>query len=146
MIQDDFDQVLNPTTWDPDLLLAITLAASTTALLVMSALLLILIKRRRKLMRLKQNQLEQEEEDSRLRDQYSVSSSGLAEVVACRTTDREFPSLFPTGSWAFFFSSLSFLSLYQWCVLNQVPRGGATLLIFNFFNKFLAVQLEAKQA
>ena len=34
-------------------------------------------------------------------------------------------SLIPAGSWAFF-SSLSF----QKCVLNQVPRGRATLLIF----------------
>jgi receptor-type tyrosine-protein phosphatase N len=69
--QDDFQKVLNPEAWDPNLLLGITLAVSTTAVLVMSALALMLIKRRRKLMRLKQNQLEQEEEDSRLRDQYS---------------------------------------------------------------------------
>lgn len=69
--QDDFEKVLNPGTWDPNLLLGITLAISTTAVLVVSALTLLLIKRRRKLMRLKQNQIEQEEEDSRLRDQYS---------------------------------------------------------------------------
>ena len=51
----------------------------------------------------------------------------VAQVVAHRTTDREVPGSIPTGSWGFFlFSTLS----YQKCVLNQVPRGGATLLIF----------------
>ena len=35
----------------------------------------------------------------------------IAQVVAHRTTDREVPSLIPTGSWAFFFSSLSYLSI-----------------------------------
>ena len=49
----------------------------------------------------------------------------VGQVVAHRTTDREVPGSIPTGSWAFF-SSLS----YQKCVLNQVPRGGASLLIF----------------
>ena len=55
-------------------------------------------------------------------------------------------SLILAGSWGF--SIFSFLSLNQWCVLNQVPCGGATLLIFNFpiKNEGLAVQLEAKQA
>jgi hypothetical protein len=65
--------VLSPGSWDPNVLLAITMAVSATAVLVLSALGLVLIKRRRKLMRIKQNQIEQEEEDSRLRDQYSVS-------------------------------------------------------------------------
>ena len=78
--QNDFDNVLNPGGWDPNLFLGITLAASTTAVLVLSALGLMLIKRRRKQMRLKQNQIEQEEEDSRLRDQYSVSSSLFPET------------------------------------------------------------------
>ena len=31
-----------------------------------------------------------------------------------------------------FYSLFSFLSFNQWCILNQVPRGGATLLVFNF--------------
>jgi len=75
--QNDFDKVLNPGAWDPNLLLGITLAVSTTAVLVLSALGLMLVKRRRKQMRLKQNQIEQEEEDSRLRDQYSVSNRKL---------------------------------------------------------------------
>ena len=38
----------------------------------------------------------------------------------------------------FFLSLLflfSFLSFNQWCILDQVPRGGATLLIFNFPRK-----------
>ena len=48
----------------------------------------------------------------------------VAQVVAHRTTDREILGLIPAGS--FFLFSLS----YQKCVLNQVPRGGATLLIF----------------
>ena len=30
------------------------------------------------------------------------------------------------------FLLFSFLSLNQWCVLKQVPHGGATLLMFNF--------------
>ena len=64
----------------------------------------------------------------------------VGQVVTHRTTDREVLGLIPTGSWAFF----SILS-YQQCVLNQVPHGGATLLIF-LFKKCLAVQLEAKQA
>ena len=38
------------------------------------------------------------------------------------------------GSWAFF-SLFSFLSFNQWFVLNQVPRGGATLLVFNIARK-----------
>ena len=38
------------------------------------------------------------------------------------------------------------LSIYQWCVLNQVPHRGAALLIFIEKNACLAVQLEAKQA
>ena len=59
----------------------------------------------------------------------------VAQVVAHRTTDREIVGLIPAGS-----SSLS----HQKCVLNKVPRGGATLLIFLL--KCLAVQLEAKQA
>ena len=45
------------------------------------------------------------------------------------------------GFRAFFLSSLS----YQKCVLNQVPRGGATPLIF-LLKILLALQLEAEQA
>ena len=71
-------------------------------------------------------------------------------MVAHRTTDREVQGSIPTGSWAFFLLSLSLLfpfsSVNQWCVLNQVPRGGATLLLFPKKNGGLAVQLEAKQA
>ena len=58
----------------------------------------------------------------------------VAQVVARRTSDREVPGSKPaaaTGSWAFL-SLFSFLSFDQWCALNQVPRGGATLLVFNF--------------
>ena len=46
---------------------------------------------------------------------------------AHRKTDQDVPSLIPVGSWAFF-SSLFYLN--QWCVLNEGPRGGATVLIF----------------
>ena len=52
----------------------------------------------------------------------------VAQVVAHQTTDREVPGLIPTGSWAF--SLVSFSSVNEWRVLNQVPRGGATLLLF----------------
>ena len=38
--------------------------------------------------------------------------------------DREVMGSNPVGCWVF--SSLP----YQWCILNQVPHGGATLLIF----------------
>ena len=55
--------------------------------------------------------------------------------------DREVPGLITAGSWAFFLFYLS----YQKGVLNQVPHGGATLLIFLYNVKCLAVQLEAKQ-
>ena len=40
-------------------------------------------------------------------------------MVAHLTTDREVPSSIPTYSWAFFYSSLSYLAI-------SVPRGGAT--------------------
>ena len=46
-------------------------------------------------------------------------------MAAHRTTDRELPSSNPTESWAFFL--FSFLSLNLWCVINQVPLGGAIL-------------------
>ena len=64
----------------------------------------------------------------------------------------------PAGCWSFYSSlSISFseslslslclsLSLIQLCVLNQVPRGGATQLIFLEKNGCLAVQLDAKLA
>ena len=61
----------------------------------------------------------------------ALSCVVVAQVVGHRTTDREVLSLIPAGSWAFFFSFLA-ISLNQWWVLNQVPHGGATLLIFNF--------------
>ena len=35
-----------------------------------------------------------------------------------------------------FFLSILFHSFNQWCVLNQVPRGAATLLVFNFPRKW----------
>ena len=43
---------------------------------------------------------------------------------------------------------LSTFSLKEWCVLNQVPHGGATQLFFNFPIKMEASlsTLEAKQA
>ena len=73
----------------------------------------------------------------------------VAQAVAHRTTDREVRGSNPAaaGSWAFF-SLFSFLSFILWRVLNQVPRGGATLLVLNFLRKMkcLAVQLEVKQA
>ena len=50
----------------------------------------------------------------------------VAQVEEHRKTDLEGPSSIPGGSWAFFLFSPS----YQWRVHNQVPRGGATLLIF----------------
>ena len=73
----------------------------------------------------------------------------VAQVVAHRTTNREIPGSIPTVGWAFFsciflFSFLSRQSLNG--VLNQVPRGGATLLLFPKKNGGLAVELEAKQA
>ena len=73
----------------------------------------------------------------------------VAQVVAHRTTDQEVLGSIPTGSWAFFSSLLFPISLNQWFILNQVPHGGATLLIFKISqvkNGGLAVQLEVKQA
>ena len=53
----------------------------------------------------------------------------------------------PPGA-GLFSSSLSFsvTLIYQLCALNQVPYGGATLLVFPGKNGCLTVQLEAKQA
>ena len=51
----------------------------------------------------------------------------VAQVVAHRLRIERSQIRFPPGSWAFF-SSLS----YRKCVLNQVPRGGASQLIFLF--------------
>ena len=48
----------------------------------------------------------------------------VAQGVAHRTTDEEVTGSIPAGRWAFFLFSLS----YQKFVLNEVPRGGATLL------------------
>ena len=65
------------------------------------------------------------------------AGSGCSTVVEHTPHDREV-----MGSYPAFFSSLSFsvsLSIYQWCVLNQVPHRGATLLK----NACSAVQLEA---
>ena len=75
----------------------------------------------------------------------------VAQVVAHWTMDREVSGSIPAaaGSWAFCsLFSFSFLSFNQWCVLDAVPRGGETLLGFNFPRKIksLAVQLEAKPA
>ena len=52
-------------------------------------------------------------------------------MVAHQTTVQEVQSSIPTRSWAFFlfFSSLSYLSHIP------IPRGGATLLIFNLPTK-----------
>ena len=64
----------------------------------------------------------------------------VAQAVAHQTTDRKVASSIPAaaGSWAFtlvYLYLFSILSFYQWCVLNQVPHGGATLLVFNFPRK-----------
>ena len=51
--------------------------------------------------------------------------------------------------WELGFFLFSFLSLNQWCAFNQVPHGGASLLIFKISlekNGGLTVQLETKQA
>ena len=53
----------------------------------------------------------------------------VAQEVAHRTTDQEVPGSDPTGRWAFFLSLFSFLSF------NQVPCGGATLLVFQLSKK-----------
>ena len=53
---------------------------------------------------------------------------GVAQNEAHWTTDREVPSMIPAGTWVLLFS----VSLNQWCILNQVPLEGATLLVFNF--------------
>ena len=52
--------------------------------------------------------------------------SGCGTSVEHTPRDRVVVGSNPAGCWAFFFSSLS----YQECVLNQVPHGGATLLIY----------------
>ena len=69
----------------------------------------------------------------------------VAQVVAHRSTDREVQSSIPLG-WELGF----FLSLNQWCVLNQIPHEGATLLFYNYPRKEKnggsAVQLEAQLA
>ena len=58
----------------------------------------------------------------------------VAQVKVHRTLDWVVPSLVQAGSWAFV-SSLLFHILYQQRVFNQVCRGGATLLVFNFPRK-----------
>ena len=70
----------------------------------------------------------------------------VAQEVAHRTTNQEVPSSIPTGNWAFFFSSLSYLSLNQWCILKQVPRGGASQLIINFTTKMKAQLSSLRQS
>ena len=65
------------------------------------------------------------------------------------TSDYRLRSLKFDSHWIAGLFLLSFLSLSQWCVLNQVPRGDATPLVFKTFqgkNGGLAVQLEAMQA
>ena len=63
--------------------------------------------------------------------------SGCIKALERMPHDREVMGLNPAGGWAFIFSYLP----YQMRILYQVPRRGATLLIF-----LLAIQLEAKQA
>ena len=53
--------------------------------------------------------------------------SGWIRAVERMPRDREVVGLNPPRCWAFLFSSLS----YQYCVLSEVPYGGATLLIFH---------------
>ena len=53
------------------------------------------------------------------------NKSGCSTAVEHTSCNREVVGSNPAGWWAFF-SSLS----YQWCILNQVPHGGATLQIF----------------
>ena len=57
---------------------------------------------------------------------------------------RGFESRWVLGFFLFSFFLCFSLSLYQCCVLNQVPHGGATSLTFPK-KVCLAVQLEAKQ-
>ena len=64
----------------------------------------------------------------------SLWAAVVTQVVAHRTWDREVPSSIPLGRWAFFLFSLFPFSLYQWCILNQVPRG-ATLQMFQLSKK-----------
>ena len=73
---------------------------------------------------------------------YKQVASGCSTAVEHMPQDREIVCSNPSGSGAFF-ASLS----YQKLIVNQVPHGGASLLIF-LFKKYtcLAVQLEAKQA
>ena len=74
--------------------------------------------------------------------------SGCSTSVEHTPQDREAVGSNPAVYWALF-SPLSLsvsLSLYQYCVLNVVPQGGATLPIFQEKNRCLYVQLEAKQA
>ena len=55
----------------------------------------------------------------------ALSGSGCSTVVEHMPHNREV-----TGSNLFSQIFLSLYYLYQWCVLNQFPRGGATQLIF----------------
>ena len=59
----------------------------------------------------------------------------VTQVVAHRTMDREVPGSIPAGSWVFLSLLFFFSSANQWCVLNQVPRGDATLLFLQKFTK-----------
>ena len=69
----------------------------------------------------------------------------VAQVVPDRTRNREVLSLITAGLFSLL---LSFLSFNQRFILNQVLRGGATLLVFSFprKNADFAVLLEVKQA
>ena len=72
------------------------------------------------------------------------SSSGS--TSDCGSRSPQFNSRIEQG--ILLFSSLSYISLNQWCVLNQVPDGRAAHLVFNLSikNGGFAVQLEAKEA
>ena len=74
----------------------------------------------------------------------------VAQGVAHRTTDREVLGSIPTGSWAFFLSSLTLLFPFsfvnQWCVLIGASWRCNTTVIYKEKHGGLAVQLDAKQA
>ena len=55
----------------------------------------------------------------------------VAQVVAHLTMGQEVQGSNPSGSWAF--SLISFSSVNQWCILYQIPQGGATQLILQIF-------------
>ena len=64
-----------------------------------------------------------------------INSARRAEVVAQAVAHWTTEGPRFKSRWELGFFLFSFLSFNQWCVLNQVPHGGATLLVFNFPRK-----------